>query len=642
MNADAGPRSIDLAEEAPFVLAGAEVRPATLEVVAAGRREMLEPRVMQVLVALARRRGEMVSRDDLIAQCWGGRIVGEDAITRALAQLRKLARSVGGFEIETVPRVGVRLVERGSDAGSGRPAVRRWAVFAVVAVLLAFGGLAVWISSRTLTLSPAEPRIAVSPFRPLSNDPVSLAFAADLSEQVASLLAQTTSGLAVRSGAPEDGSADLLLGGTIAREGDLWRVRAHLADRRSRLTLWATQYERRMGETALLSDAVAAGLTDMAHVVLETTKQPGLKLDPRTLGLYVAAADAMTTPRNEAYPRPLRLFEQVVEREPQFASARATLALNLVNASRNAPPAERAKLQRRARAEAARAIRTYPPTGGLAHDSLYVLSRLNAPTDLVAAEELVLKGMAMAPENAFLSMRECRFLVEVGRARDAIPYCERATTLRPLSPPVDYTYAYALLAAGDTPRAEEQIERALRFHPGHLQTLRLEFEMAAFGRDHDSALRLLESRRQPPVSWRPEVVEALALFLHARKSGKPADGDRAMAALWKAARGSDMDFRHLVFAAAQLGRPDDAFRALDEFGVVAPPMSVGIGPAVLMDPSAAPLRRDPRFWRAAAKGGYLNHWLARDRWPDFCREPDLPFDCRKQAERAGQAARMTG
>ncbi|WP_297695100.1 hypothetical protein, partial [Phenylobacterium sp.] len=43
---------------------------------------VLEPRVMQVLVALARERGEIVSRDDLIASCWAGRIVGEDAINR--------------------------------------------------------------------------------------------------------------------------------------------------------------------------------------------------------------------------------------------------------------------------------------------------------------------------------------------------------------------------------------------------------------------------------------------------------------------------------------------------------------------------------------------------------------------------------
>jgi len=82
MSADESP-PIDLARESPFRLGALEVRPPTREVVAGEHREVLEPRVMQVLTALARRRGEVVSRDELVALCWGGRVVGEDAINRA-------------------------------------------------------------------------------------------------------------------------------------------------------------------------------------------------------------------------------------------------------------------------------------------------------------------------------------------------------------------------------------------------------------------------------------------------------------------------------------------------------------------------------------------------------------------------------
>jgi len=69
MSADEAPITIDLARAAAFALGGLEVRPSTRELVAGGRPEVLEPRVMQVLVALARRRGQVVSRDDLIASC---------------------------------------------------------------------------------------------------------------------------------------------------------------------------------------------------------------------------------------------------------------------------------------------------------------------------------------------------------------------------------------------------------------------------------------------------------------------------------------------------------------------------------------------------------------------------------------------
>ena len=109
MNSDEAPSPIDLAREPRFTLGGAEVLPATRELVAAGRREVLEPRIMQVLVALARRRGEVVSRGELVAACWGGRAVSEDAINRSISVIRRLADAHGGFRIETVARVGYRL-----------------------------------------------------------------------------------------------------------------------------------------------------------------------------------------------------------------------------------------------------------------------------------------------------------------------------------------------------------------------------------------------------------------------------------------------------------------------------------------------------------------------------------------------------
>jgi DNA-binding winged helix-turn-helix (wHTH) protein/tetratricopeptide (TPR) repeat protein len=103
---------IDLVSEADFVLGAARVSPSRLDVSRAGLHETLEPRIMQVLVALCQADGKVVSRDELIARCWEGRIVGEDAITRAIGRLRRLSEADGGasFVIETIPRIGFRLV----------------------------------------------------------------------------------------------------------------------------------------------------------------------------------------------------------------------------------------------------------------------------------------------------------------------------------------------------------------------------------------------------------------------------------------------------------------------------------------------------------------------------------------------------
>jgi len=112
---------IDLAHAKSFRLGDIRVSPATLEVITAlGGRETLQPRIMQVLVALARRLGQMVSREDLVRECWNSRVVGEDALNRTIVRLRRLARDHGGFTLETVPRLGFRLREAPSAEAAWR------------------------------------------------------------------------------------------------------------------------------------------------------------------------------------------------------------------------------------------------------------------------------------------------------------------------------------------------------------------------------------------------------------------------------------------------------------------------------------------------------------------------------------------
>jgi DNA-binding winged helix-turn-helix (wHTH) protein len=120
--------AIDLAREPAFPLGNLSVRPASREVVNGQQVEALEPRVMQVLVLLARRRGEVVSRDELVASCWDGGWSGDDAVNRCIAKIRRLSESHGGFEVETIARVGYRLSETGTQKAPPAiaPPVRRW------------------------------------------------------------------------------------------------------------------------------------------------------------------------------------------------------------------------------------------------------------------------------------------------------------------------------------------------------------------------------------------------------------------------------------------------------------------------------------------------------------------------------------
>src|SRR3954463_11201642 len=138
---------INLADSPDFDLGGLRVSPAHREVRKDEDRRELEPKVLQVLVALATAESEVVSRDRLIEQCWDGRIVGDDALNRCIVALRHLAKdfSPEPFAIETVPRVGYSLIERTNEAQPVRRRRRLQAGAAGVSllVLIAAGILAV-------------------------------------------------------------------------------------------------------------------------------------------------------------------------------------------------------------------------------------------------------------------------------------------------------------------------------------------------------------------------------------------------------------------------------------------------------------------------------------------------------------------
>ncbi|MCL6698710.1 winged helix-turn-helix domain-containing protein [Sphingomonas sp. NSE70-1] len=117
------PGRVELAHEPPFHLGILDVEPATRQLKSGSRSETIEPRVMQVLVALFRA-GTIVTREELIARCWDGRVVGDDAINRVLSRIRHIAAEIGqdSFSVETITKVGYRLHADGDAPAHGVPA----------------------------------------------------------------------------------------------------------------------------------------------------------------------------------------------------------------------------------------------------------------------------------------------------------------------------------------------------------------------------------------------------------------------------------------------------------------------------------------------------------------------------------------
>lgn len=159
-------KPIKLAQVSAFELGAMQVRPATRQVIQGDLHCVLEPRVMQVLVALAQAGGAVVSRDELIARCWDGRVVGDNALHRAIGKVRDLGLNFGGgaFQIETISKVGYRLIASADPA----PAPQAPAMDREKPVLPLHG----WPARRAVMLGAGAAAVAGGAFWALRPDPL--------------------------------------------------------------------------------------------------------------------------------------------------------------------------------------------------------------------------------------------------------------------------------------------------------------------------------------------------------------------------------------------------------------------------------------------------------------------------------------
>lgn len=117
----------DLAERPDFAIEDMRVSPATRIVHGPSGETAVEPRVMQVLVALLDADGAVVTRDTLMQRCWGNVFVGDDSLNRAIAGVRRIPEKVGStaYTVATVSGTGYRLVpsKPPQPADKGGPSV---------------------------------------------------------------------------------------------------------------------------------------------------------------------------------------------------------------------------------------------------------------------------------------------------------------------------------------------------------------------------------------------------------------------------------------------------------------------------------------------------------------------------------------
>lgn len=339
--ADSGASRINLSETADFDLGGLRVSPAHREVQMNGERRELEPRVAQVLVALASARPGVVSRDRLIEQCWDGRVVGDDAINRCILALRHLAKefSPEPFAIETVPRVGYSLVERPEVAAARGARKARTVALAGLLVLVIVAAALIWAWPRFGRAEAAPASIAVLSFRNLSSgDPY---FAEGIGEEILGQLSREPQfRVAGRASSSEFGkdpdvrevarrlNVDYVVEGSVRRQGDQVRVDANLVRASDGIRLWSDSYDGKLDDIFVIQQRIGGAIAGALRrkLVRAPALSGPLVTNGEAYNLYLTARGLIRTRGRFLAGTASNLLRDAINLDPNYAPAWAALA----------------------------------------------------------------------------------------------------------------------------------------------------------------------------------------------------------------------------------------------------------------------------------------------------------------------------
>lgn len=337
---------IDLSALPDFELGRLRIRPARREICSGEDCRDLEPRVMKVLVALARARPSVLSRDRIIQECWDGRIVSDDALNRSILSLRHAIRDYpdAGFQIETVPRVGYSLVEaRQGNFGGVGALWRRFLARNVVLTVLVFVGVLLAAGASIWTYQVArikEPvSIAVLPFRNLApSDPF---FAEGMSEEILTRLSREPAfKVSGRTSSSQFRDAtdlrkvgrkldvDYVLEGSVRSQHRTVRVDAALVRISDGARIWAKSYDGDLNRTFDIQNEIGTAVANALALKLVRTPRTMAARPARgeAYNLYLTARGLIRTRRRDYSQAEIELLNQAIRIDPKFAPAWARLA----------------------------------------------------------------------------------------------------------------------------------------------------------------------------------------------------------------------------------------------------------------------------------------------------------------------------
>lgn len=631
---------IDLAQEADFDLGSLRIRPARCEVEWHGDSQALQRRVMQVLVALAKARGSVVSQNDLVLRCWRGLSVSDDAIYRCISQLRKLAAGYpdAPYAIEAIPGVGYRLTPSGlaKDDPTVEPArgQRRFAFWplvvaaAAVAILIILAG-AFWMVRGRVSDDHLPNRVAVQLFDTLSNSDAARSLARRIPNEVVNELGDSQietvlAGEPAGNGTPGSASPTpgFVVTGLVRDDASNLIVDVRIEDGSTRAALWSLEFKRARGQASDLPMEVAARVADVANFAIFARSANPPLTDNSALSALLQTNDMIRDTQSD-WAQMIERAQGVVARHPEFAFGHDVLAVAYATASERINIPDRANaMKEAARREAKLTLKLDPADAGA-----YVVLSWIEPT-YRGREAWLLRGMKYAkhpkPPLGALYSYEGTLLSNVGRLREAISFQLIAHANDEWGAPKTAQLARAYANTGNLPAARAWIQKGVQLWPNHSGIRRYRRYISGFYEQPSEALATLDSMDAQASSgesendiWR-SFVKAKAAHSE-RLTAETALQIRQAASQEKIYRETE------ILMLAALGETRQAMEAANS-ALNRP----GFESWVLFAPVTRNLREDPDFVGLAARMGLIEYWRETGKRPDFCTGPAAQSECSPQ------------
>ncbi|MEO5676958.1 MAG: winged helix-turn-helix domain-containing protein, partial [Usitatibacter sp.] len=473
--------------------AGSELRvgewridPKRNEVTRNGETARLEPKVIEVLVYLARKAGEVIAREELLSAVWPGVVVGDDALTQAIIKLRK-ALGDDAYRpkyIETISKRGYRLIApvsppAGSRSGApparapARP--RKTALLAVLGAGLAVALLALLASSELAgrlrwpigegdkagAKAVSYPIIAILPLANQTGDPTRDYFSDGVTEDLINALGRFSGvrvvsrssvepykGRAVTPQAirKELGARYLVKGSVRGTDGKV-RVAVELSDADAGTVLWSDRHDGEGKDVFDIQDRIVKNIVGALEVkVTRLEQERTASRHPDDLEAYdlVLRARALLMRSDRVADREAReLLAKAVEKAPGYAEPNVLLGMAEIRRASFGWIEDPGEGLRRAEEHARRALATDDlGAHARAHGLLGEIYSSTGRYDQALVE--VDRAIELNPSDAYAIDLRANTLLWQGRIEEAIAGIEMGLRFNPAGRGATTVYNYAL------------------------------------------------------------------------------------------------------------------------------------------------------------------------------------------------------